>query len=81
LIVLAPTANQTAEWNRDPLQRAAVYQTIPKNRPFLKISWRFARLHLTLFTNDVHFIIDFRQGEVAIDRGQMDSVVHAIGFC
>ena len=31
-----------------------------------------------LRVNDVHFIVDFRQGEVAFDRGKMDGVRQAV---
>jgi hypothetical protein len=35
----------------------------------------------TSFTNDVHFIVDFCQDQSTVDRGQVHSVVQAIGFC
>jgi hypothetical protein len=35
----------------------------------------------TSLADDVYFVVNFRQGQVAIDRGQVDGVGQAICLC
>jgi hypothetical protein len=35
----------------------------------------------TSFADDVDFVVDFRQGQAAVDRGQVDGVGQAVCLC